>query len=325
MNYKDSGVDTKLSDLLVEDLLGLSSEIGKFAANIFIDKNNTFVSSCDGVGTKTILASEVKKICNHPLNGLGKDCVAMVFNDLLCENGRPLFFMDYFSTSKLNRTDYLQVLSGMRDACKELGVQIVGGETAEMPGMFKDDSYFDVCGFGLGVKKNYDYIPEIQYGDVVIGLKSSGLHSNGFSLIRKLFESNPDYGLDYYVENHWFLIEDLLRPTKLYHETIEKIRDKGIWIKGMAHITGGGLKNVDRILPKNKSLFLYPEFEVPPIGKEFPWFQLTYEWIQSRSKLSLQEMRNIFNCGIGFVVVVSPVDMGLPLDSTEYTIIGEIQ
>ena len=100
--------------------------------------------------------------------------------------------------------------------------------------MFKDDSYFDVCGFGLGKKNSYDYIPEIQYGDVVIGLKSSGLHSNGFSLIRKLFEDNPDYGLDYYVENHWFLIEDLLRPTKLYHESIEKIRDKGIWIKGMS-------------------------------------------------------------------------------------------
>ena len=324
MNYKDVGVDTKLSDLLVEDIFGFSSEIGKFAANFAIN-DSKLVASCDGVGTKSILAAEVKKLTNRELNGLGKDCVAMVFNDILCENGRPLFFMDYFSSSKLNRTDYLQVLSGMRDACKELGIQVIGGETAEMPGMFKNNDIFDVCGFGLGIKKDYDYIPQIQYGDVVIGLKSSGLHSNGFSLIRKLFEQDPEYDLEYYVENHWDIIQDLLRPTKLYHESIEKIRDKGIWIKGMSHITGGGLKNVDRILPKNKSLVLYPEFEFPPEGREFPWFQQTYEWIQILSKLSLEEMRNVFNCGIGFVVVVSPVDMGLPLNSNEYTIIGEIQ
>ena len=306
MNYKDSGVDTKLADqIMKEHLVGFSSEIGKFAATLntsIRSYSGDLVASVDGVGTKVLLAKDYKTYTGHSLNGIGKDCVAMVMNDIICEHAIPIMFMDYYATGKLIKEDFLEVLSGMQDYCTELNIPILGGETAEMPGMFQPDA-FDVCGFGLGNK--IGKFDEIEKGDLVIGLKSSGVHSNGFSLIRKI-----DSVL--YSDK----MKQLLEPTKLYYEDITALRRKSVSIKGIAHITGGGWKNFDRILKGNSCKWIN-DWNVYYDHKQL------FEWIQKETNATFEEMYNTFNCGIGMMVIIkrSHID-NIPL--TNFVVLGEI-
>jgi phosphoribosylformylglycinamidine cyclo-ligase len=190
MDYTSAGVNVKLADRLIKNIAVESEEIGKYAASytLPLGASSKLVSSCDGVGTKVLLALEAKRSFGRSLSSIGEDCVAMVINDLLCENANPLFFMDYFATSSLNESDYNEVLAGIITACRSIGVKLIGGETAELPGMFKDEA-LDVCGFGVGTQDFLNWQPPDE-GDIVIGLHSTGVHSNGFSLVRKILENN---------------------------------------------------------------------------------------------------------------------------------------
>jgi phosphoribosylformylglycinamidine cyclo-ligase len=282
MNYKEAGVDIEKADGLIDKIKQYSDQIGPYGGQF----NGDFVASCDGVGTKVMLAKRAKELYGRPLQSLGQDLVAMVVNDLLCQHAIPLVFMDYYATSKLNESDYLEVLEGIHSACQEVGCKLIGGETAEMPGMFAYD-IFDVAGFGVGqVNKSIfdDYEPEA--GDVVIGLPSSGVHSNGFSLVRKY--------QDQYDEE---FVNKLLEPTVLYRKRVEEINSYGVIIKALAHITGGGFDNIDRILPSNLKLEWYR-------SEGFYYHHDLFEKIQGLSGMSYLEMRKTFNCGIGMMLVV---------------------
>ena len=290
MKYLEAGVDVTLADELISEISGYSDEIGKFAAhyNLAPWDGNNLVTSCDGVGTKVILAKYAKDKYGRSLHSIGQDCVAMVVNDMICEDAKPLFFLDYYATNKLDRSDYKEVLAGINDSCAKLKMKLIGGETAEMPGMF-NGNIFDVCGFGVGVKRNTQKNP-IVAGDRVIGIKSNGLHSNGFSIIRKIMENHL---LD--AES----IDMLLRPTPLYHNDIETLRKSFVDIKGIANITGGGLNNIRRILPSKYFV---------KWNKNLPTFHAhvdTFQWIQSMSNMTDSDMLETFNCGLGMVLVIS--------------------
>lgn len=301
MNYLEAGVNISLADALIGEISGFSDQIGKFAAhyNLAPWDGNNLVTSCDGVGTKVILAKYAKDTHGRSLHSIGQDCVAMVVNDMICEDAKPLFFLDYFATNKLDRSDYKEVLAGINDACASMKMKLIGGETAEMPGMF-NGNIFDVCGFGVGVRRNTIRNP-IEPGDRIIAIKSNGLHSNGFSIIRKIMENNL---LD--AES----IDMILRPTPLYYNDIEKLRKNFVDIKAIANITGGGLNNIRRILPD--------EYHVR-WKKNLPIFHAhadTFQWIQSMSNMTDADMQDTFNCGLGMVLVVSERPyIKMPLDN----------
>jgi len=316
MNYKDSGVDVDLAENLVEEYLtDFSSQIGKFAASMdtpIRSHSSDLVVSVDGVGTKTILAKQYKELTNAPLSNIGKDCVAMVMNDILCEYARPIMFMDYFATNKLVKTDFLEVLTGMREYCLQMRIPILGGETAEMPGMFARDA-FDVCGFGAGIK--WEKFVDIKEGDLVIGYESNGVHSNGFSLIRKIIEDNYG-GLMNFISEVPGMASDLLKPTKLYYENVFALFKLGLDVGGLAHITGGGWKNINRVIPNGFSV----EWN---LKEKYYSNQHIFEWIQEQSKLSDEEMKNTFNCGIGMMAIIQ----GYKAEELmgEFTVLGEIK
>jgi phosphoribosylformylglycinamidine cyclo-ligase len=300
MNYLDAGVNVSLADALIGEISGFSDEIGKFAAhyNLAPWDGNNLVTSCDGVGTKVILAKYAKDTHGRSLHSIGQDCVAMVVNDMICEDAKPLFFLDYFATNKLNRSDYKEVLAGINDACASMKMKLIGGETAEMPGMF-NGNIFDVCGFGVGVKRNTIRKP-IEAGDRVIAIKSNGLHSNGFSVIRKIMENNF---LD--AES----IDMLLNPTPLYYNDIETLRKNFVDIKAIANITGGGLNNIRRILPDE--YFVRWKKNLPIYHAHAD----TFQWIQSMANITDADMQDTFNCGLGMVLVVSERPyIKMPLD-----------
>lgn len=316
MNYKDSGVDSAFAENLVtEYLTDFSSQIGKFAASLDTPvraHSSDLVASVDGVGTKVLLAKQYKELTNASLANVGKDCVAMVANDIACENSKPIMFMDYFATSKLNKSDYLEVLSGMRDYCKELHIPILGGETAEMPGMFTEGA-FDVCGFGLGIR--WDKIEKMKEGDLVIGFESNGVHSNGFSLIRKIIEDKYN-GLLGLFDEHPGMAEKLLRPTRLYERNISALRMLDMSISGIAHITGGGWNNIHRIIPEGLTVDWNLEEKYYACSDVF-------QWIQDSAELSDDEMKSTFNCGIGMMAVIQ--DYKAEELAGEFNILGEIK
>ena len=307
MDYKTSGVDIDLADTLVNKIKNKSDQIGKFAANFTLDKklNRELVASCDGVGTKILLALQAKQKFNRSLESIGQDCVAMVINDILCENANPLFFMDYFSTSKLNESDYLQIITGIQDSCEKVGIPLIGGETAELPGMFTDGNV-DVCGFAIGTKHFLDF-NNVEYGDVVIGLHSSGLHSNGFSLVRQMLND------DDICETH---LDRILTPTSLYHNHIKKLRDNFVDIKAIAHITGGGFSNIHRVLPATMTVE-YIENKLCYAHNDL------YDWLQYKTGLDNTEMQTTFNCGIGMMIVVPNKKHG-EIPFTDYSVLGQI-
>ena len=281
----------------IQEISKYSDQIGGFAG-----KCGNLIASCDGVGTKILLAQIARDYYKRPLQSIGIDCVAMVVNDLLCKGAVPKFFLDYYASDNIREDEFYQVLAGIQEGCEEAEIELIGGETAELKGIISEGA-FDVCGFGVGTI--IDELPKdnIVVGDSVVGLESSGFHSNGFTIIRQYTSLDIEW------------ISFLLVPTKIYVKHIELIREAGVKIKALAHITGGGFKNVDRILPDNLRV-AYKQ----TIGY-YAHHQL-FQWIQTKSKMTMEEMRNTFNCGIGMVMILSPEEVEkLPVDSIH---LGEI-
>lgn len=294
LTYKQSGVDIKRADSLILDIKKMVKssyrpevlkEIGSFGGFFKFNKtkykNPILVSSSDGVGTKLKIAFLVGK---HDTVGI--DMVAMNVNDILCSGAEPLFFLDYLGCSKLDDKIYKAIIKGIAAGCKDAGCALIGGETAEMPGMYQKGEY-DLAGFCVGVVERDDIIDSssIKLGDVVIGLSSSGLHSNGFSLVRKVFSKSE---LKKYSR-------ELLKPTRIYVKPVLSLL-KNYKIKGLAHITGGAFYNkIKRIVPRNLT------FEIDKKSWPIP---AIFKLIQTKGNISNKEMFTTFNMGIGMVCVV---------------------
>jgi phosphoribosylformylglycinamidine cyclo-ligase len=303
LTYANSGVDINAGDALVEriaplarltmrsgSLDGLGGFGGLFDPRAAGYRDPILVAAADGVGTKLRLAIEA-----DDLTTIGIDCVAMCVNDLVCQGAEPLFFLDYYATGKLDVARAEQVVKGIADACKEAGCALLGGETAEMPGHYRGRD-FDLAGFAVGAVERGEARPSgIAEGDILLGLGSAGLHSNGFSLVRRIIErDNLDLG-----ETAPFcdgkLSHALLRPTRLYPRAVlAALRAGGV--AGAAHITGGGLSgNLPRILPVDLGAeILLEAWDLPPV----------FRWVAEASALEPDEMLATFNCGIGMVLVV---------------------
>lgn len=303
LSYLDAGVDIAAGDRLVEKIKPLAQKtlrpevlagIGGFGALYEISKKYSepvLVSGCDGVGTKLKLAFQLNK---HDTVGI--DLVAMSVNDILVQGAEPLFFLDYFACGKLDVVTATQVIQGIAKGCELAGCALVGGETAEMPGFYAAGEY-DLAGFAVGVVEKDRIITgrSIAIGDAVLGLASSGAHSNGYSLIRKIIERRGAVlSSDFHGKS---LGEALLAPTRIYAKPLLKLMQH-LPVKGMAHITGGGLlENIPRILPENLCAVLQRSaWDMPPL----------FKWLQVQGNIAEHEMHRTFNCGIGMVVVVSP-------------------
>lgn len=308
--YTRSGIDLELYNKLIKEVKPIAqettreeviSEIGSFSALFdFAALSKKYdhpvlVSSTDGVGTKLLIAQEVNK---H--DTIGIDLVAMCVNDLLAQGATPLFFLDYFATGVLSKDVLLSVVQGIARGCKQAKIALVGGETAEMPGMYGNNHY-DLAGFVVGVVDRKQILPNcsmMEAGDYIVGLESSGIHSNGFSLVRHIFKS---LGINYNDTSLWnnkSWSEILLEPTKIYVDSLLPIMPK---VKGIAHITGGGLiDNIPRILPKN----LFANIDI----NSWKW-QDIFLWLTKEGKIEKKEMLKTFNCGIGMVLIVSPENM----------------
>ena len=307
------------NDKLVRSISHYSKQIGGFAA-----RHGNLISSCDGVGTKILLAQLAKEKYGRSLSSVGIDCVAMVINDLLCNGCEPLFFLDYFCSANVNEEDYKEVLEGIYFGCSQVGIELVGGETAELPGIIEPNT-FDVCGFGVGI--SMDPLPKdnMQAGDVVVGLPSTGFHSNGYTTIRK-HTHNPPNDMD---EKEF--IYSLLEPTKIYKEELDALKEANIEIKGIAHITGGGHTNTKRILPKNLvcNYRLYHSVKSGNKSNETRFFrhENLFQWIQSEANLTKKQMMKTFNCGVGMVVVVPEDSEWQYLSNVlrEHLILGELE
>jgi phosphoribosylformylglycinamidine cyclo-ligase len=265
---------------------------GMFDLSIGDYKEPVLVSGTDGVGTKLLLAIELNK---H--NTIGIDVVAMCVNDIITSGAKPLFFLDYIACGKVEPEKIESIVSGVSEGCVQGGCALIGGETAEMPGMYRDDEY-DIAGFSVGVVEKSEIISgdHIKAGDILIGLPSSGVHSNGFSLIRKII-SDENLSLDKVYEGlDKTLGEELLTPTKIYVEPILKLLQSSA-VKGMAHITGGGFyENIPRILPTGLGARVNKgSWNIPPI----------FGFLQKTGNLSEDELYNVFNMGIGMVLVTT--------------------
>ncbi|WP_425062558.1 phosphoribosylformylglycinamidine cyclo-ligase [Pyruvatibacter mobilis] len=310
ITYADAGVDIDAGNALVKLIApmakatrraGADSDLGGFGG-LFDLKAAGFtdpilVAANDGVGTKLRLA-----IDTGILDTVGIDLVAMCVNDLIVQGAEPLFFLDYFATGHLDVAAAAQVVSGIAEGCSQSGCALIGGETAEMPGMYQGDD-FDLAGFAVGAAERGTLLPrqDIAAGDIILGLASSGLHSNGFSLVRKLI-ADAGAKLDApapFETTAATLGEALLMPTRLYvTPLLEPIRDGRI--KALAHITGGGFsENIPRVLPKTLAADIdYTSWELPPV----------FRWLQGLGGMTDAELHRTFNCGIGMVAVVSPGD-----------------
>lgn len=307
LTYKDAGVDkekgyeeVELIKQIVKKTHGkeVLTNIGGFAGAFLPDltgmKNPVLLSGTDGVGTKIKLAMEMDK---HDTVGI--DCVAMCVNDIICQGAKPLFFLDYIATGKLNPKKMADLVSGVAQGCLDSGAALIGGETAEMPGIYKEDDY-DLAGFAVGIVDKEKIITgeNLEEGDVAIGLKSSGIHSNGFSLVRAALEQAGINLSDQFDENQ-SIGEKLLTPTKIYAKEIKDLTEN-VEVKAIANITGGGLyENVPRVLKDDLDV----EFDLREIAID-PIFEKIQEW----GEIDTEEMYHTFNMGIGMVVFVSPED-----------------
>jgi len=308
--YKQAGVDVDAGEALVEAIkpaaaaskrAGVMAGLGGFGA--FFDpkaagfKDPILVATTDGVGTKLKIAIDTNR---H--EGIGQDLVAMCVNDLIVQGAEPLFFLDYFATGKLDVAHAATIVNGIAKACQDVGAALVGGETAEMPGMYAKGDY-DLAGFAVGAVERGQQITgeTIKPGDTVLGLASSGVHSNGYSLVRKIV---TDAGLKFedaapFATNK-SLGEILLAPTKLYVRSLLSVIKAGMTIKGLAHITGGGLTdNIPRVLPDGVGVTLdASQWAMPDI----------FKWMGKTAKISAPDMARTFNCGIGMIVIVAAED-----------------
>ncbi|HMA59878.1 MAG TPA: phosphoribosylformylglycinamidine cyclo-ligase [Halanaerobiales bacterium] len=302
LSYKDAGVDIKKGEEAVKQINemvkstyneNVVTELGGFGGlfNLDLKEYNEpiLAAATDGVGTKLKLAFLADK---H--DTIGIDLVAMSVNDLVTLGAKPLFFLDYLATGNLDVKQFNEVVAGIVQGCKEAGCALLGGETAEMPDFYPDGEY-DTAGFCVGIVDKKEVIDgsEIKKGDTLIGIASNGIHSNGYSLVRKLFIKNNE-------ENEQSLLENLLKPTKIYVKPILELIDK-YNIKGIAHITGGGLKeNVPRILPTGYTAEIATStFPTPEIFKK----------IQKKGNIESDEMYRTFNMGLGMVLVVNKKDI----------------
>jgi phosphoribosylformylglycinamidine cyclo-ligase len=306
LSYRDAGVDIDAGDSLIEKIKPFAKrtmrpevlgDLGGFGALVEISqkyRQPVLVSGTDGVGTKLKLAFEWDQ---HDTVGI--DLVAMSVNDILVQGAEPLFFLDYFACGKLDVERAAAVIKGIAAGCEQSGCALIGGETAEMPGMYPDGEY-DLAGFAVGVVEKEQVINgrSIVAGDIVLGLASNGIHSNGYSLVRKIIErTQPE--LDAEFENGKTMRQAIIAPTRLYVKPILAAL-KQFTIKGMAHITGGGIsENVPRILPDNTVAAI--DTQSWPLPKLF-------QWLQQAGQVDMQEMYRTFNCGIGMVVIVDAAD-----------------
>ena len=295
LTYKDSGVDITKGNKLIEKIKpiakstlrpGVLNGLGGFGAMFEIPlnkyKNPVLVSGTDGVGTKLMVAEMLNK---H--DSIGIDLVAMCVNDLIVQGAEPLFFLDYYATGSLNTEIATSVISGIGEGCIRSGCSLIGGETAEMPGMYKGEVY-DLAGFCVGIVEKDNIIDgsKVSVGDQVIALGSSGPHSNGYSLIRKVLEKTTPSSEQ---------LEAILEPTRIYVKSILSL-NKSHPIHAISHITGGGLlENIPRVLPKNLAAKLNSNsWETPEI----------FNWIQDQGKIDTNEMYRVLNCGVGMIIIV---------------------
>jgi phosphoribosylformylglycinamidine cyclo-ligase len=310
LSYKDAGVDIDAGDALVDRIKplarrtlreGVLAGIGGFGALFEVPRRYrepVLVSGTDGVGTKLKLAFALDR---HDTVGI--DLVAMSVNDILVQGAEPLFFLDYFACGRLAVDTAARVIGGIAAGCEQAGCALIGGETAEMPGMYPDGEY-DLAGFAVGVVEKSRIISgaTIEPGDVVLGLASSGAHSNGYSLVRRVIErawgSIDDPRLRDELDGRPFA-DALMAPTRIYVKPLLDLMSH-LPVKGMAHITGGGLvENVPRILAPSLQAVLYRDaWTMPPL----------FRWLQREGAIADDEMHRVFNCGIGMVVVVAPDD-----------------
>jgi phosphoribosylformylglycinamidine cyclo-ligase len=317
LTYKDSGVDIDAGEALVERIApaarstrrpGAEADLGGFGGLFDLKaagfKDPVLVASTDGVGTKLKIAIETGR-----LDGIGQDLVAMCVNDIVVQGAQPLFFLDYYASGKLEVDRAATVIEGIARACKDSGCALIGGETAEMPGLYAKGD-FDLAGFGVGAVERGATLPntaDMQEGDVVIGVASSGLHSNGFSLVRRVVS---DLGLSYEVPAPFAkdtkLGEALLAPTRLYVKSaLAAIHTGGVL--GLAHITGGGLpENVPRALPDDLDAEIDLSAWTPPP---------VFGWLAKSAGIGEQEMLRTFNCGIGLVAIVTEGSAGHVIDA----------
>ena len=303
LSYADAGVDMVAGDALVDAIKpfakrtmreGVMAGIGGFGAMFEVSKKYkepVLVSGTDGVGTKLKLAFHLNR---HDTVGI--DLVAMSVNDILVQGAEPLFFLDYFACGKLDVATATDVIKGIALGCEQAGCALIGGETAEMPSMYPEGEY-DLAGFAVGAVEKSKIIDgsKIVPGDVVLGLASSGIHSNGFSLVRKIIDvANPDLNADFHGRS---LADALIAPTRIYVKPLLALMER-FDIKGMAHITGGGLvENVPRVLGDHLTAVLQRDtWEMPPL----------FAWLQQHGGVADAEMHRVFNCGIGMVVIVAP-------------------
>lgn len=331
INYKDSGVDIDATDRFIDSVKGdihtthgpqVLGGIGGFGGAYLLEasryKEPVLISGTDGVGTKLKLAFQMNR---HDTVGI--DLVAMSVNDILTLGAKPLFFLDYYATSRLELEVSKKVIHGIVTGCKQAGCALLGGETAELPDFYKPNEY-DLAGFAVGVVEKSEIVDgsKISPGDAVIGIKSSGAHSNGFSLIRKIFDKQRLSLTDKFPGVNQTVGDVLLTPTKIYVSTIlQLMAEHPGSILGMSHITGGGLPgNLIRILPENCSMKIdWDSWQRPPV----------MEWIYRAGELSLEEFRSVFNCGIGYVLVVEasktqPILTSLRKLGEQSFLIGEI-
>ncbi|MEJ2308210.1 MAG: phosphoribosylformylglycinamidine cyclo-ligase [Gammaproteobacteria bacterium] len=306
LSYRDAGVDIDAGNELVKRigpvvrktfrpgvLTGLGGFGGLFELPVEKYSEPVLVSGTDGVGTKLKVAMMLNR---H--DTIGIDLVAMCVNDIIVAGAEPLFFLDYFATGKLNIDAAEDIIGGIAEGCLQAGAALIGGETAEMPGMYEGDDY-DLAGFAVGIAEKSKLLsPErIRPGDILLGLASSGPHSNGYSLIRRILEvSNADLGMDL---DGRALGEALLAPTRIYVKSLLDLMQQ-VEVHGLAHITGGGLpENLPRVLPIDVDAILdLDSWQYPPV----------FRWLQEQGNVEESEMLRTFNCGIGMVVCVSGDD-----------------
>ena len=305
--YKDAGVDVQATDALVNDISSLSKStvrtgsvdsIGGFGGIFDLKKcgykDPLLVSGTDGIGTKILLGIETNK-----LDGLGFDLVGMCLNDILCHGADPLFFLDYYASSKVDKTSFLKIIKSITEACKQNNCSLIGGETAEMPGLYKKND-FDFACFCVGAVERDNLLPKhslMKKDDLLFGINSSGFHSNGYSLIRKIIKDKniqlnkvPEFN-----SNYDSIGDSLMAPTALYYPFLKELI-KSQLITGISHITGGGvLGNIPRMLPKHLNATIHKD-KINP--------NAIFEWLQKIGNITDTEMLKTFNCGLGIVLSV---------------------
>ncbi|MCC2231219.1 phosphoribosylformylglycinamidine cyclo-ligase [Lachnospiraceae bacterium CLA-AA-H215] len=332
MDYKSAGVDIEAgyrsvelmkahvkATMRPEVLGGLGGFSGAFSAKAFKDMEDpVLLSGTDGCGTKVKVAFLMDK---H--DTIGIDCVAMCVNDVACAGGEPLFFLDYIACGKNEPEKIADIVKGVAEGCRQAGAALIGGETAEHPGLMPEDEY-DLAGFAVGVVDRKDLITgeNLKPGDVLIGLASSGVHSNGFSLVRRVFLMTEENLNHYYDSLGATLGETLLAPTRIYVKALKEIKNAGVTVKGCSHITGGGFyENVPRMLPEGiRAKIRKDSYPIPPI----------FTMLQENGKIEDHMMYNTFNMGIGMVVAVAPEDVDAAVAAAKAAgeqvyVIGELE